>query len=586
MSTQFDSSKLGQNDDFNGSSFDIEKCNSKVEAIEKAIDMIGEELYDALKMAKDRVFILKSGEEMDRFIRDVNRCDCLDIATANSYQKMIVHKVAAYYNLVPETEPSKLGVALYKSPLTCLPPKKLGEVVPHEGDVPPPSVKIMRRSPTLQPSPVPSNTTNNSKTDSTDINVKPNNSKLSKDKSKMSMEEREAAYLEARSRIFMNIESESSNNTPEPRSSMTSTPSSVNNETNSTSDINNNNNNSNSDSNLESEVEPFGPDDIPRDLSRLPQYQRKMSIKSEQQLQQQKQQQSQMFTTIPTTTSPPLNQTFMSQQQQAQAAIAASNAIAAATGQFWNPWSQPNPFLPPLTAPSTFMPTTNNDNNQFPPFMFPPPATAANPFGFIPPTTFNTSFRPPMAFRPNQRPIQPQVRPMNRPPSSTQTQQNHIQQLPQSQFQFNQQQQPLSQAQLQQPQLSQPRPIRLQKNTPLNPIPNFEGSLNLNDNNNTNNNINNNMNNNTSNNNNTNNTNNINDKKVNSSGIFNLNPSVLKQSTTPMTASSTSSSTHNSNNNNNNNNNSSNQSMVNGNNNKNNTRRSSRRKQQNQCNNE
>lgn len=337
-----------------------------------------------------------------------------------------------YYNLVYSTEPSKLGVYLVKSTESAIPDKSLTDLVPSSDNNQKTSVKIMTRA---TPSPSAGVNSNNSISNTNNINSNPSPIHTStedkedkpgkSEKSGKSLEEREQAYLEARSRIFMS-------NTPPSTNSVTpSTSVAVDDPDNKCVEFQ-----SRTPENETVEDEPFGPDDIPRDLSRLPGYQKRgvaapaaagdinqyampYMVPNAQPTQAHVQAQAQVQAQIQAQA-----------QAQAQAAIAASTAAlsaqSAATGQFWNPWMSPNVFMPQNPALLASTNTASNDTN---------PIFNTGGFGF-PSATSTPQYRPnPQGYMYTNNagnPVRPgQQRPprMARPPNAR-PQYSHPQQRP------------------------------------------------------------------------------------------------------------------------------------------------------------
>ncbi|CAG8630750.1 3222_t:CDS:2, partial [Acaulospora morrowiae] len=131
-------------------------------------------LLAALKNPKDRLFLLKLDREMERFINDKNHTR-LEFPPMNSYQRLIVHRVAQYF--------------------------KLSHVVDNSGkaeeEKPEKSVKIMRRQ---QIDPQKTRSTGDSDSNSEG------------ERKILTIEEREAAYQKARARIFKDLEQKNGEN--------------------------------------------------------------------------------------------------------------------------------------------------------------------------------------------------------------------------------------------------------------------------------------------------------------------------------------------------------------------------------------
>ncbi|TIB92296.1 hypothetical protein E3Q19_01975 [Wallemia mellicola] len=308
-------------------------------------DSIGEELYTALLNMKDRIYILKQYENIEKFMKSDDTTT--DIPTQNSYHKLILIKIINYFKLSYSTEPSKLGVLLIKTTNSVLPDKNLSELVPLEVNQQSNVKIITRQSSSPQASTSPSATP-----------------ALPRDTTPKSLHEREQAYQEARSRIFTNLDS--TQIAGETELSMLE---------------------QDGDSNREDDDDEFGYDDIPRDLSRLPSYQ------YQQQQQQQQQIQAQIFQAQAQAAFAASTAALSAQQQQQQ---------QPQTNQFWNPWMRPNVFLPPNPTPFAF--PTASTVGGVPPYRPPPPPP---PFLYTGPSTrppINQPIRPPRTQTTTQRP--------------------------------------------------------------------------------------------------------------------------------------------------------------------------------------
>ncbi|CAJ0767294.1 11561_t:CDS:2 [Entrophospora sp. SA101] len=147
-------------------------------------------LLAALKSPKDRLFLLKLDQEMERFIIDENRSR-LEFPPMNSYQRLIIHRVAQYFKLSHVVDTSGKAVVLYKSIETQIPILRFSDLLEQEDDEKPEkSVKIMRRQQQRSINP----------------NDPDNNNCEAGERKILSIEEREAAYLKARARIFKDLD--------------------------------------------------------------------------------------------------------------------------------------------------------------------------------------------------------------------------------------------------------------------------------------------------------------------------------------------------------------------------------------------
>ncbi|CAG8541257.1 10788_t:CDS:2, partial [Diversispora eburnea] len=188
-------------------------------------------LLAALKNPKDRLFLLKLDREMERFINDNHTR--LEFPPMNSYQRLIVHRVAQYFKLSHVVDNSGKAVILYKSPETLIPTLRFSDLLEQEEEKPEKSVKIMRRQQT--------NLQLLRSTGDSDSNSEG-------ERRILTIEEREAAYQKARARIFKDLEQKNEENEREEiegNITSSSNPSSTN-----VSNISNNNDQQNFDSNI------------------------------------------------------------------------------------------------------------------------------------------------------------------------------------------------------------------------------------------------------------------------------------------------------------------------------------------------
>ncbi|KAG2211163.1 hypothetical protein INT47_006282 [Mucor saturninus] len=181
-------------------------------------------IIDLLRKPQQRLFLLKLELEIEAFIKDEQKLR-LDLPGMNSYQRLIVHKLAPYYKLNHYHDAMRKAVYVCKTFITELPKVRLPDVrldehdeteslssatatttaatassqngdphateeSSHKNEETPPQFKIMRRSEGSSPSSRNSNTEDASK----------------ESRKNMTFEERKTAYEEARARIFQNLE--------------------------------------------------------------------------------------------------------------------------------------------------------------------------------------------------------------------------------------------------------------------------------------------------------------------------------------------------------------------------------------------
>lgn len=172
---------------------------------------VTEVIIEALR-SKDRLFVLKLGEQMETLINE--RKNRIDVNPTTSYQRLLVHRCSAYYRLAPENDPTSKGIIVYPTVDSKIPSRRIAELVPPE-ETAQPAFKIMRRiqqdRPKLKPASQ-SGSIAGEDADLSDLDPSETGSQggrsnpTGSSKKYMTIEEREAAYNEARSRIFMDFE--------------------------------------------------------------------------------------------------------------------------------------------------------------------------------------------------------------------------------------------------------------------------------------------------------------------------------------------------------------------------------------------
>ncbi|CAI2165045.1 7845_t:CDS:2 [Funneliformis geosporum] len=156
-------------------------------------------LLAALKNPKDRLFLLKLDREMERFIKEKNRTR-LEFPPMNSYQRLIVHRVAQYFKLSHVVDTSGKAVVLYKSAETQMPILRFSDLLEQEEEKPEKSVKIMRRQQSYPQG---------------QLRSGDSDSNSEGERKLLTIEEREAAYQKARARIFKDLEQKNGENEQE-----------------------------------------------------------------------------------------------------------------------------------------------------------------------------------------------------------------------------------------------------------------------------------------------------------------------------------------------------------------------------------
>ncbi|KAF2399143.1 hypothetical protein EJ06DRAFT_72354 [Trichodelitschia bisporula] len=177
-----------------------------------------EKLVEALESPRDRVYVLKIEQDVIDFLK-YSKDSQLPLPQTNAFYRMLAHRLADYYGLEHTVEHSGSGAAVVitKTGNSRMPAPLTGFSTPSTvANTPPPAVqarKIMRRGgdtkgnsglSTASNSEVPSKATSENGGDSSNSDVGQNASGDAK--SKMTREEREAKYAEARQRIFGNVD--------------------------------------------------------------------------------------------------------------------------------------------------------------------------------------------------------------------------------------------------------------------------------------------------------------------------------------------------------------------------------------------
>ncbi|PSS34104.1 hypothetical protein PHLCEN_2v1856 [Hermanssonia centrifuga] len=168
------------------------------------------QIIEALR-SKDRLWVLKLGEMMESLINE--RRVRIELNPGTSYQRMLVHRCSAYYKLTPEADATTKNILVYYRAESRIPERRIADLVPAEESAQP-AFKIMRRN--VQDRRMRQNSQPGSVTgDDADLSdVEPSETSSVGGRSNATggskrhptIEEREAAYNEARSRIFMDFQ--------------------------------------------------------------------------------------------------------------------------------------------------------------------------------------------------------------------------------------------------------------------------------------------------------------------------------------------------------------------------------------------
>ncbi|KAG7094070.1 hypothetical protein E1B28_007690 [Marasmius oreades] len=181
------------------------------------------QILEALRN-KDRLYVLKLGELMEGLIIDRNR-QRVELLPSTSYQRMLVHRCSAYYKLTPDSDQISKMIYVSLTSESRIPLKRLADLVPAE-PMAQPAFKIMRRT---QQGRKPHSSTSSVTGEEADLSdMEPSEAGSMGGRSsaaggshqkRMTIEEREAAYQEARSRIFNDYEERGRDREPSASSS-------------------------------------------------------------------------------------------------------------------------------------------------------------------------------------------------------------------------------------------------------------------------------------------------------------------------------------------------------------------------------
>ncbi|KAF9525337.1 hypothetical protein CPB83DRAFT_859653 [Crepidotus variabilis] len=167
------------------------------------------QIIEALR-SKDRIYVLKLGEQFEGLIKE--RRTRVELTPATSYQRLLVHRCSAYYKLQPESDPVTKALYVVPTSESKIPERRICELVPAESNSHP-SFKIMKRAPDRRKPHSHAGSIAGEDADLSDVEPSEAGSlggqssiTSGSTKKRMTIEQREAAYNEARSRIFMGFE--------------------------------------------------------------------------------------------------------------------------------------------------------------------------------------------------------------------------------------------------------------------------------------------------------------------------------------------------------------------------------------------
>ncbi|KAJ3056633.1 hypothetical protein HK097_005557 [Rhizophlyctis rosea] len=151
-------------------------------------------LFRAVRGAKDRLFLLKVDDDCQKLVESTSQTQ-LEYVNMNSYHRLMIHRTGQYFKLAHVADSQRRAITLYKTPESETPPLRLKDIPLDEVTLAPgesvsgPSgaVKIMQRRDHHHHR----SHRHGSNDSGSDSSSKPK-----------TIEEREAAYLAARARIF------------------------------------------------------------------------------------------------------------------------------------------------------------------------------------------------------------------------------------------------------------------------------------------------------------------------------------------------------------------------------------------------
>lgn len=161
---------------------------------------LDEVLVEALRVPRDRIFVLRQEKDMEDRIRNGEE-QVWELPLMNSYQRLLVHRIADHFHLAHSIDATTKAVTLTRQQDTGIPELSLSTLAMADmerlsepayaisRDSSAGSFKIMRREGV-------------ERLDSMRNGNQSSASGLAKDRRNMTIEEREAAYKEARLRIF------------------------------------------------------------------------------------------------------------------------------------------------------------------------------------------------------------------------------------------------------------------------------------------------------------------------------------------------------------------------------------------------
>ncbi|KAG9012184.1 hypothetical protein FRB94_006552 [Tulasnella sp. JGI-2019a] len=106
-------------------------------------------ILEALRSPKERLFVLKLADAMESLINERGAGKPnprTSFQPTSSYQRLLVHRCSAYYKLTPEAEQATKAIIVIVNLESRIPPRRISELVPAESTSSQPTFKIMRRT--------------------------------------------------------------------------------------------------------------------------------------------------------------------------------------------------------------------------------------------------------------------------------------------------------------------------------------------------------------------------------------------------------------------------------------------------------
>lgn len=182
-------------------------------------------LFGALTDSKNRMFVLRLEQTILRFLHTVQQ-QSIELDPMNSFYRLLAHKLADYYNIGHTSNLEGTSVVVYKlaemhPPSIRLCDIDVGSPTANDDEQPPKTEEAVKKKPLLlkKRPPQPSEEQLNEPTTNTPDQVASEPEKSEDISGSVTptsrlapLEAREAAYQEARARIFQNFKNKSSTN--------------------------------------------------------------------------------------------------------------------------------------------------------------------------------------------------------------------------------------------------------------------------------------------------------------------------------------------------------------------------------------